>query len=598
MPRVRPCNERARTGRCTEPERYTYQESAYARGGRREHVPGELGELDNRPLKHYVSTNGSEQIAGRITMSAPQKADRENTGSAHTYGLGELLAFERTLSEISARLIQIPGEQLETEILNGLKSIAGFFNVERCTFSEYLPATQETFARFSYAPGGFTSIPPMRTDHLFPWTIGQLLANRPVILRYPDGFPPEAEVDRRNAALGGFKSSIHIPIVIEGAVRFILSVASLAEYREWPEELRPRLRLFGEILASALIRKQREDEIRRLKESAEHENISLREVVQLQTEHGEIIGRSDALQYVLYKLERVARTDATVLLLGETGVGKELFARAIHRSSGRKAKPLLKVDCAALAPLLIESELFGHERGAFTGAVAARKGRFEIASGGTVFLDEVGELSPELQVKLLRVLEDGFVEPVGTSNPIRVDVRIIAATNRDLEAAILQGRFRQDLFYRLNAFPLTIPPLRDRRSDIPLLVQHFVRIFSARHSRSITRIPRETARMLEEYSWPGNIRELENVIERAVISGEGKTLHIPPLTARRAEQPSARTVKPLNEIEREHILAVLEKTLWRIEGQSGAASILGLHPDTLRHRMKKLRIIRPKITDR
>jgi transcriptional regulator with GAF, ATPase, and Fis domain len=425
-----------------------------------------------------------------------------------------------------------------------------------------------------------------------------LRKNRPVILHYPHGFPPEADVDLRNAALGKFKSSINIPIVIEGDVRYVLSVSSLAEYREWPGDLMPRLRLFGEILGNALIRTQREAEIRRLKESAEQENISLREVVQLQTEQGEIIGKSDALQYVLYKLERVARTDATVLLLGETGVGKELFARAIHRSSSRKDRPLLKVDCAALAPSLIESELFGHERGAFTGAVAARKGRFEIAEGGTVFLDEVGELSPELQVKLLRVLEDGCVERVGASKPINVNVRIIAATNRDLDESIQEGRFRRDLFYRLNAFPLTIPPLRERQSDIPLLAEHFVRVFSARHSRPITRITLATLKLLQEYSWPGNVRELENVIERAVITSEGKTLHVQPLAVRSTREPSGRVVKSLADVEKEHILAVLEKTMWRIEGQSGAARILGLHPDTLRHRMKKLHITRPKISER
>ncbi|MBP1678721.1 MAG: sigma 54-dependent transcriptional regulator [Bacteroidetes bacterium] len=546
----------------------------------------------------YVQELSTLQVAGCALMNPPDTADPRASRSERTYSAEELLSFERTLSEISARLIQIPGDELDAQIMEGLKSIARFFNVERCTLTEYLPVTHESYCRYSYAPDGFTAIPRMRADLLFPWSTAQLRKNRPVILHYPHGFPPEADVDLRNAALGKFKSSINIPIVIEGDVRYVLSVSSLAEYREWPGDLMPRLRLFGEILGNALIRTQREAEIRRLKESAEQENISLREVVQLQTEQGEIIGKSDALQYVLYRLERVARTDATVLLLGETGVGKELFARAIHRSSGRKDRPLLKVDCAALAPSLIESELFGHERGAFTGAVAARKGRFEIAEGGTVFLDEVGELSPELQVKLLRVLEDGCVERVGASKPINVNVRIIAATNRDLDESIQEGRFRRDLFYRLNAFPLTIPPLRERQSDIPLLAEHFVRVFSARHSRPVTRITQATLNLLQEYSWPGNVRELENVIERAVITSDGKTLHVQPLAVRSTREPSGRVVKSLADVEKEHILAVLEKTMWRIEGQSGAARILGLHPDTLRHRMKKLHITRPKISER
>ncbi|MBP1602071.1 MAG: sigma 54-dependent transcriptional regulator [Acidobacteria bacterium] len=531
-------------------------------------------------------------------MSTPDTADPEEGWIGRSYGPELLLSFERTLSEFSARLIQIPGDMFDAQIVEGLKSIARFFNVERCTLTEYLPETQETHCRFSYAPDGLPAIPPMRTDLLFPWITAELRANRPVILHYPHGFPPEAEVDLRNAAMGKFKSSISIPIVIDGRVRFTLTAASLLQHRDWPEELLPRLRLFGEILANALLRKRRDDEIRRHKESAEQENVSLREVMQLQTEHGEIIGKSDALQYVLYSVERVARTDATVLLLGETGVGKELFARAIHGSSARKDRPLLKVDCAALAPSLIESELFGHERGAFTGATAARKGRFEIADSGTVFLDEVGELSPALQVKLLRVLEDGFVERVGAAKPIKVNVRIIAATNRDLEEGIREGRFRQDLFYRLNAFPLTIPPLRDRRSDIPLLVEHFVRMFCLRHSRPFLRITRPTLKMLQEYSWPGNVRELENVVERAVIISEGVTLQVQALTTGTPAKPSARHLKPLAEVEKDHILAVLEKTLWRIEGQSGAARILGLHPDTLRHRMKKLQISRPRVADR
>jgi formate hydrogenlyase transcriptional activator len=531
-------------------------------------------------------------------LATGNKAASPNSRTIQRFDTEDLLRFERTLSEISAKLLQPPGDQFEAQILEGLRSIATFFSVERCTLTEYLPDARESFTRFSYAPDGLPSIRPMRADLLFPWTTKQLVNNRVVMLHYPDGFPPEADVDRRNAELGGFKSSIHIPLVIEGSVRFILSIASLGEHREWPEELTPRLRLFGEVLASAFVRKQRDDEIRRLKESAEQENVSLREVVRLQTENDEIIGRSDALMYVMYRMEQVARTDATVLLLGETGVGKELFARAIHRSSGRKEKPLLKVDCASLAPTLIESELFGHERGAFTGAVATRKGRFEIADGGTVFLDEVAELPPELQGKLLRVLEDGCVERVGAATTLKVDVRIIAATNRDLEQEIHGGRFRQDLFYRLNSFPLTIPPLRDRQTDIPMLVEHFVRLFSARHSRPITRIPVSATNVLARYPWPGNVRELENVIERAVITSEGETLQVPPLTVRPSKGPSGSPLKALAEVERDHILTVLEKTLWRIEGPAGAAKILGLHPDTLRYRMKKLEIHRPKPADR
>jgi chemotaxis protein methyltransferase CheR len=296
--------------------------------------------------------------------------------------------------------------------------------------------------------------------------------------------------------------------------------------------------------------------------------------------------------YALYRMEHVAPTDATVILRGETGVGKELFARAIHRLSTRKDKALLKVDCASLSPSLIESELFGHERGAFTGAVCMRKGRFELAAGGTVFLDEVAELPTELQSRLLRVLQDGCIERLGGSKPIQVNVRIIAATNRDLESELRSGRFRQDLFYRLNAFPLTIPALRERHGDIPLLVEHFVRFFNTRHGKSVPRIPASVLDMLGRYPWPGNIRELENVIECAVISSTGHTLVIPPLSAGSPE--GTHPLSTLAEVERKHILTVLEQTLWRIEGNTGAATILGLHPDTLRYRMKKHNIRRPR----
>jgi PAS domain S-box-containing protein len=339
-----------------------------------------------------------------------------------------------------------------------------------------------------------------------------------------------------------------------------------------------------EALKSAL------EEVRLLKDRLQEENVYLREEAKVERHFGEIVGRSNVVRRVLRKIEQVAATDATVLITGETGTGKELVARAIHRESPRRDRPLVKVNCAALPPTLIESELFGHEKGSFTGAVGRKVGRFELADGGTLFLDEIGELPLEVQPKLLRVLQDGEFERVGSAQSIRADVRVIAATNRDLSQDVQARRFRADLFYRLNVYPITVPPLRQRREDIPLLVEHFVRVLSKKMGKEITSVAPSALEALRSYHWSGNVRELANVIERAVITTTGTVLQISniseTLSATALQQPS----KTLAEVEREYIAAVSEATGWRIEGPDGAAKILGLHPSTLRARMQKLRI--------
>jgi PAS domain S-box-containing protein len=334
-------------------------------------------------------------------------------------------------------------------------------------------------------------------------------------------------------------------------------------------------------------------ELNELKNQLQAENIVLQEEIRSANPVTSMVGKSKAIQYVQYKIQQVAQTDSTVLILGETGTGKELVARAIHEQSKRKDRSLIKVNCAALSPTLIESELFGHERGAFTGAAARKIGRFELANRGTLFLDEIGELPLELQTKLLRVLQEGEFERLGSSQTIKVDVRIIAATNRNMEAAIEKGVFREDLWYRLNVFPITVPPLRQRREDIPLLVEHFAKIFSLSIGKPINEISAATMRKLGDYSWPGNIRELANVVERAVINSTGRVLRIAdqlePLAT--SESASAKA-KTLAEVERDYIIRTLEEVHWKIEGQHGAAEILGLNPSTLRTRMAKLRIHR------
>lgn len=336
-------------------------------------------------------------------------------------------------------------------------------------------------------------------------------------------------------------------------------------------------------------------EVARLKDQLQAENIYLREEIDLGHNFGEIIGQNSGLKKLLVKVEQVATTDATVLILGETGTGKELVARAIHRLSQRKDRPLVKVSCAALPPSLIECELFGHEKGAFTNAISRQVGRFELADGATIFLDEIGELPLNLQAKLLRVLQEGEFERLGNPRTFKVDVRIIAATNRDLEEAVRDGGFRADLYHRLSVFPLALPPLRERKEDIPLLVRSFVNSYEKKVGKAIDTIPETAMNTLQSYSWPGNVRELENVIERAVIVTPGTTLRMEDVLAPSQAVAAAERVQTLEHIERDHINRILQQTRWRIEGQYGAAVALGLRPATLRSRMRKLGIHRPPL---
>jgi formate hydrogenlyase transcriptional activator len=334
----------------------------------------------------------------------------------------------------------------------------------------------------------------------------------------------------------------------------------------------------------------------------EAENVYLQEEIRTQHNFNEIVGNSPALLDTLRKVERVAPTDSTVLIVGETGSGKELFARAIHSRSRRSDRPLVKVNCGAIAPGLVESELFGHVRGAFTGAIEKRVGRFELANGGTIFLDEIGELPLDAQVKLLRVLQEQEFEPVGSSKTIRVSVRVIAATNRNLDQAVRDGRFRADLLYRLNVFPIDVPPLRERTSDIRLLVGFFSSALARRIGKPIQGFSARSLERLTRYSWPGNVRELQNVVERAAILAQGPVLELegailndvlvaseaPP--ARAESSMTAIDQESLDDVQRLHIINVLKSTKGVVEGARGAATILGMNPNTLRSRMKKLGI--------
>jgi len=332
-------------------------------------------------------------------------------------------------------------------------------------------------------------------------------------------------------------------------------------------------------------------ELKNLKDQLNSENLYLRKEIKSVHDYDNIIGESEPLMHSLYRIEQVAQTDTTVLLEGETGTGKELFAAAIHHKSKRKDKPYIKVNCASLPATLIESELFGHEKGAYTGAIQKQIGRFELANGGTLFLDEISELPIELQSKLLRVLQEGEIERIGNPKTIKIDVRIIAATNEILEKQISKKLFRKDLYYRLNIFPVTIAPLRERITDIPLLSEHFLKIFNLKMEKKINKISKKTIMQLQAYTWPGNIRELENVIERAVIISSGTSLIVEQLSKSAFEENEV--LLPFAEYQRQYIIKVLERTYWRVDGSEGAARILDMNPETLRSRMRKLEIERP-----
>ena len=390
---------------------------------------------------------------------------------------------------------------------------------------------------------------------------------------------------------GGIRSYVCVPLTARGRAIGALLLQSFALDRYSPEDV-PLLEEVAKQIALAVENMRAYEEIARLRAKLEEENRYLQEEIKSDHNFEEIVGQSPAIKEVFKAIEAVAPAGATVLITGETGTGKELAARALHHLSPRRGKALIKVNCAALPAGLVESELFGHEKGAFTGAIARKIGRFELAHGGTLFLDEIGDLPLELQPKLLRVLQEGEFERIGASHTIPVDVRVIAATNRDLETAIRENRFRSDLYYRLNVFPIRLPPLRERTEDIPLLVRYLTLKYGPRLGKRISNVSPAIMKMLQTYSWPGNVRELENVIERATILSAGAELDLgwwPMTTGGRGRAGATRT---LEEVEREHIRAVLELTGWRVSGERGAAEHLGMKPTTLEARMKKLGITR------
>jgi transcriptional regulator with GAF, ATPase, and Fis domain len=542
--------------------------------------------------------------AAAFPMSSPlpQPLSPEGTRDA---SIQEQLAFERMLAEIAARFASVPPEAVEAEIAAGMRRLIDFLGFDRSTLIEVLPDSGRLISLCSATVPG---IEPIARGEMpaFPWYVRQLASGRPVAQTdLPESLPADALLEREFCARTGLRSNLTVPLRCQGEVRYCLAIGALRRTRTWPEALVDRLTLVGDVFVLALQRAQGEQrlktalaELNALKDRLEAENVYLREVSRPRVPADALVSQSPAFLAATEEMRKVAPTKATVLLLGETGTGKERMAGAIHELSPRADRTMVKVNCAALPATLIEAELFGREKGAYTGALTRQVGRFELAEGGTILLDEVGDLPLELQPKLLRVLQEGELERVGGTKTIRVDVRVIAATNRDLRQAVRDGKFREDLYYRLNVFPIRLPPLRERAADIPMLVWQFVRELAETMGRPIERIPDEAMAAIVRYPWPGNVRELRNVLERAMILATDATL--PVALPEHHDEPAspapgrtAASATTLEQSERRQIEETLVQCGWRIRGESGAAARLGLKPTTLESRMRKLGISRP-----
>jgi formate hydrogenlyase transcriptional activator len=515
------------------------------------------------------------------------KADEQNV---------TLLSFEKLLSEISTKLINLPISKIDKELRGSLQVVVEFLGVDRGSVFEFLPDMLHLKRVHSWTEEDVLPFPDSYEIEELPWSISKLKKKDLVFVEKVGDLPPEANIDQQALMKYGIRSALMIPMIAGGDVIGAIAMSTIQKEMVWPRQLLDRIKVIGNIFASALTRKRAEQalhkvlsEVSRLKEQLEAENIYLRKKINIEQHLDKIIGHSAGLKHVLFRASQVAQTDTTVLIYGETGTGKNLIAAAIHNLSLRKDRPLITVNCAALPANLIESELFGREKGAFTGADARQAGRFEIAHNSTICLDEIGDLPLELQAKLLRLIQDGEFERLGSPYTRKVDVRIIATTNRNLEEEVHKGKFRQDLYYRLNVFLITIPPLRDRKEDIPLLVEAFTDNYAKILGKKITSVSKNTMKSLQEYPWPGNIRELESVIERSVILCSGPVLRLADKLTIPSHKPINRRLS-LQEMEREYVLNILAETRWRIEGENGAAVILGLHPSTLRSRIRKLGI--------
>jgi formate hydrogenlyase transcriptional activator len=520
--------------------------------------------------------------------------DRSETAGG---GLAEAesLRFESLVIDLAAGFINLDPARVDLAIEDCLHRIVEALGLDRSTL--FQRSGDDLVATHSWARPGLDPLPRMAGRSEFPWAFARVMAGEDMIFSRLDDLPEEAEVDKALMRRLGPRSNASFPLRIGDEVLGVLAFGTMLTERVWSPAVLDRLRSVAHMVASVLARRDTDqrlqaalDQVRALRERLERENTYLREQARSTAGGRRLVGQGSAMQRLLSLIERVAPTDAPVLIQGETGVGKELVAEEIHARSARVDRTLVKVNCAALAPTLIEAELFGREKGAYTGALSRQMGRFELAHGSTLFLDEVCELPLDLQAKLLRVLQDGTFERLGSPRSMRADVRIIAATNRDVEQAVADGQFRADLYFRLAVFPVVVPPLRERAEDLPLLARAIVDEVGRKIGKRIDAIENDSFAELRRYQWPGNIRELRNVIERSIIMSEGGTLRI---ERSRSRTKAAAVGLMMEDVERSHILRILEQTGWRVRGNEGAASLLGLPPSTLEARMSKLGIRRP-----
>jgi transcriptional regulator with GAF, ATPase, and Fis domain len=571
-----------------------------------ENVLGHIAVIDDKPMtQEPLGINVLQIFASRAGAEIERKRAEDSLRENYT-----ILAKKNRYETIIGNVTRLVHQSLKPEEVfeNAVEALSNNIEMVNCAGIYLIEGDEAVLKAQRGYPGKyleFTSRIPRPKG--FTWE---------TIIKGEPNYCPDIDAVEAASVAGraGVKSFLCVPIRSRGEVIGTLDITSFHKNAFDEDELKlleivsrqietavNNARQAAELRESQLSLQKALAEVEELKNRLQIENVYLREEINTENNFEEIVGRSDEIRRVLRSVEQVARTGTTVLIHGETGTGKELVARAIHNLSDRKHRTLVKVNCGAISAGLVESELFGHEKGAFTGALQKRLGRFELADGGTIFLDEVGELPADVQVKLLRVLQEGEFERVGSSETIKVDVRVIAATNRDLEEAVRDKSFRSDLFYRLNIFPIYVPPLRGRKSDVPLLANFFLTKFSKKLGRDFTGFSKGTIDRLLDYSWPGNIRELQNIVERAVVISTPPEIDIDDSVlggSNVSPEYSAEENKSLEDVERSHIVSVLEESGWVIDGKKGAAAVLDINPNTLRSRMKKLGIKKPERTVR